>query len=137
MIYPMIHFPCKLLERWNSLETCAIDIDAIKNIIINYRTYKWLGGPWPSWPTLLSRPWHIHMYNTYIRTYTHRAQQMSRFTNTLVFSCVHLIKLVGWFWAHKQHTPIMYLRIAHVYSLMCSKCSLANHVMPFVSMHSN
>ena len=27
---------------------------AIKNFIIKY--HKWLGGPWPTWPTLLSRP---------------------------------------------------------------------------------
>ena len=61
------------------------------------------------------------MYNTYICTYTHRVQLMAKFTITLVFSCVSN-KLVGCFRVHKQHTPIMYLSIAHVYSLMCGKC---------------
>ena len=76
------------------------------------------------------------MYNTY----TNRVQLMAnyKFTITLVFSCVPLIKLVGCFRVHKQHTPIMYLSIAHMYSLMCGKCSPTNHVMPnFVSMHYN
>ena len=59
------------------------------------------------------------MYNTY----TNKVQLMAKFIITVVFSCVPLIKLVGCFRVNKQHTPIMYLSIAHVYSLMCIKCS--------------
>ena len=63
----------KLLGRYkvSSTRTVNIYIDAInyfddyvwlhnytfKNLIINY--HKWMGGPWPTWPTLLCRPWCV------------------------------------------------------------------------------
>ena len=64
----------KLLGKCNGLLTCAVDIILMPliiltimcdyvvalskkfNFIINY--HKWLGGPWSTWPTLLSWPWY-------------------------------------------------------------------------------
>ena len=71
MLAKLIHFyhvgSLKLLERWNSLSANVVNIDVInyfddyvwshtyifKNFINSY--HKFLGGPWPTWPTLLSR----------------------------------------------------------------------------------